>query len=226
MAPINSPERVHGSDGREHIVCDLVITNTFTAEATLTSLVVRAGGKKLLDLRGHELAAAIHPFGGGGPTRHVAVSSTVVAYVDIALPRSSGRVVPKGIRSRLSYELPSGAPASALIGSKTVKSHLHVDRQAPIVIAPPLRGPGWVSVNGCCEDAALPHRSTILSANGTYVAIETFSGDYVRRTFLRWRRYAERRLARVRGPGPRGGRREGRAGGRQHARGTPVHEPR
>jgi len=111
VATVDSPERVHGSDGREHIVYDLVITNSFTAEATLTSLVVRGGGKKLLDLRGDELAAAIRPFGGGGPTTRVGVSSSVVAFVDVVLPRSARREAPERIHSRLSYTLPAGAPA-------------------------------------------------------------------------------------------------------------------
>ena len=41
VAASGAPQRVHGSDGREHIEYDLVITNAFTAEVTLTSLVVR-----------------------------------------------------------------------------------------------------------------------------------------------------------------------------------------
>jgi hypothetical protein len=45
-----------------------VITNSFTADVTLTSLVVRGGGNQLLTLSGDALAAAILPFGGGGPT--------------------------------------------------------------------------------------------------------------------------------------------------------------
>ena len=44
MAAPGAPQRVHGSDGREHIEYDLVITNPFTAEVTLTSLVV--GGEE------------------------------------------------------------------------------------------------------------------------------------------------------------------------------------
>jgi hypothetical protein len=178
---VGAPQRVHGSDGREHIDYDLVITNSFTAEATLTSLVVRGGGKKLLTLSGDALAAAILPFGGGGPTASIPVSSSVVAYVDVVLPRSSGRAVPKRLRNRITYTLPPGAPVEAIIGSTTVRApDLRVDRRAPIMVAPPLRGDGWASANACCGDPSLNHRSTILSANGTYVAPETFAVDYIR----------------------------------------------
>jgi len=180
VAAVSAPQHVHGSDGREHIDYELVITNTFTAEATLTSLVVRGGGKQLLTLSGDALAAAIRPFGIGEPTRSIASSSSVVAYIDVVMPRSAGRAVPKRLRNRITYTLPPGAPVEAVIGSRSVNGpDLRVDRRAPIVIAPPLRGDGWASANGCC-DPSVNHRSTILSANGTYVVPETFSVDYIR----------------------------------------------
>src|SRR5437764_15306676 len=46
------PQRVHGSDGREHIEYDLVVTNSFSARIRLKSLVVRGGGRGLLSLSG------------------------------------------------------------------------------------------------------------------------------------------------------------------------------
>lgn len=46
------------------------------------------------------------------------------------------------------------------------------------MIAPPLRGAGWVHGNGCCLTSA--HRDTMLVANGTYVAIEIFAIDWLR----------------------------------------------
>jgi murein DD-endopeptidase MepM/ murein hydrolase activator NlpD len=181
VAAIGAPQRVHGSDGREHIDYDLVITNSFTAEVTLTSLVVRGGGKKLLTLTGDALAAHTLPFGGGAPTSSIPASSTVVTFVDVVLPRSAGRAMPKRLRNRITYTVPPGAPVEALIGSETVDApKLRVDRRVPITVAPPLRGGGWLSANACCDDPSLNHRSTIVSANGTYVAPETFAVDYIR----------------------------------------------
>src|SRR4051812_10232462 len=52
-----APQRVHGSDGREHVEYDLVVTNAFPAEATLRSLIVRGGGRSLLSLRDSALAS-------------------------------------------------------------------------------------------------------------------------------------------------------------------------
>ena len=175
-----TPHRVHGSDGREHIEFNLVITNSSFSEVTLTSLKVRGGGEDLLALEGDALAESTHPIGLGPPTRTVPSSSTVATLVDVVMPRSAGRRVPKRIRSRIAYSIPPGSPSEPLIGSKVVRVERRVDRSAPIEIAPPLRGDGWASLNGCCDSPTSPHRSTILSVDGVYTAIETFAIDYIR----------------------------------------------
>ncbi len=50
------PRFVYGSDGRTHVDYDLLITNVFTAGATLRSLTVTSGGPKLLRLADGALA--------------------------------------------------------------------------------------------------------------------------------------------------------------------------
>ena len=181
VTAVGAPQRVHGSDGREHIDYDLVITNSFTAEVTLTSLVVRGGGKELLTLSGDALATFTRPLASEEPTTSIPKASAVAIFVDVVLPRSAGRAVPKRLHHRISYAVPPGAPVEAIIGSTTARRpDLRVDRRAPIVVAPPLRGGGWASANACCDDPSVNHRSTILSANGTYVAPETFAVDYIR----------------------------------------------
>jgi hypothetical protein len=173
------PHSVHGSDGREHIAYNLVITNAFTADGTLTSLVVRGGGKNLLTLSGADLAAYTRPLASEEPTTSVPKGSAVVVYVDVALPRSAGRTVPKVLHHRISYTLPANAPVHEAIDSTRIdRPNLRVHRR-PIKIAPPLRGDGWLNANGCC-DPSLNHRSTILTANGAYVTPETFAIDYIR----------------------------------------------
>jgi hypothetical protein len=180
VAASGAPQRVHGSDGREHIEYDLVITNAFTAEVTLTSLVVRGGGKELLALSGDALAAITKPLGIGGPTASIPTSSTAVALVDVVLPRSAGRTVPPRLRHRITYTFPLGAPSEAIIGSKTIRGPtLRVDRRVPIEVAPPLRGAGWLSANACC-DPSLEHRLLLFPANGSYVTPEMFAIDYIR----------------------------------------------
>jgi hypothetical protein len=117
-----APSRaVYGSDGREHIDYDLVTTNAFTAPVTLKSLRVRGDGKTLLTLKGNALAAKAFQNFGSTPTAVILIGSTVVSFIDVALPRSAGRTPPKRLTNRLRYSLPSTAPAGAAIGSRLVR---------------------------------------------------------------------------------------------------------
>ena len=83
----DAPQRVQGSDGREHLEYDLVITNAFTAEATLRSLQVRGDRRRVLSLSGAALEAATLRVGTKAPTRgRIEPGSTVVIQVDVVLP--------------------------------------------------------------------------------------------------------------------------------------------
>jgi hypothetical protein len=55
-----------------------------------------------------------------------------------------------------------------------------VDRPAPIV-SPPLRGPGWVVINGCCSERT-SHRNSLLSIDGVLREGERYAIDFVQMT--------------------------------------------
>src|SRR5207248_8353060 len=50
--------------------------------------------------------------------------------------------------------------------------------QAPVIVAPPLRGPRWYVGNGCCAPIN-SHRAAILPINGTPRVPERFAIDFV-----------------------------------------------
>jgi hypothetical protein len=178
-----SPARyVYGSDGRTHVDYDLIITNAFTAPVTLDSLRVRGGGKTLLTLKGKALAAHTFQAQGSEPTALIPISSTVKTLVDVALPRSAGRTAPRRLSNRISYTLPADAPEGVAIGRPRVVRAplLRVERSAPVPIASPLRGSGWITANGCCADPTSRHRSVLLPGNGTYFTPEMFAIDWIR----------------------------------------------
>jgi hypothetical protein len=178
-----APQRVHGSDGREHIEYDLIITNAFTADATLGSLKVRGDGRPLLSLSGAALGAATFPLASETATGgRIGPASTVVTQVDVELPRSAGRTVPRLLTNRIGYAIPANAPLRPVIGAATVDvPAVRVDRRAPVVIAAPLRGTGWLNANGCCKDPTSPHRQAVLAtSHGSYITPEMFAIDWVR----------------------------------------------
>jgi hypothetical protein len=175
-----SSRAVFGSDGREHIDYDLVITNAFTAPVTLDRLRVQGHGKTLLTLEGGALAAKTFQMFGTTPTAVIPSASTVVSYVDVALPRSAGRTAPKRLTNRLRYSLPSTAPAVAAIGSTLVRLPLRTEPIRPLVIRSPLHGSGWIAANSCCADPTSPHRKVLLATSRAYATPEIFAIDWIR----------------------------------------------
>ena len=177
-----APQGVRGSDGREHLEYDVVATNAFPGPATLRSVVVRGAGRRLLALRGPALGEATAPLASTPPGELViAPAASTVTQVDLVLPRPAGRRSPRRLVTAVHYALPASAPARPVIGTTTVRVPAWVDRRAPVVIAAPLRGGGWVNANGCCADATAPHRSTIVpTSRGRFTTPETFAVDWTR----------------------------------------------
>jgi hypothetical protein len=176
-----APRYVYGTDGRGHVEYDLLITNVFTAPVTLERLQVRADGRLLVALKGGALAAATHKILGKAPVARVPPSATVETIVDVVLPRSAGRTVPRRLANRIDYSVPADAPGREVIGSTTVNAPaLRPVRRTPIVISSPVRGSGWYDANGCCADPTSDHRTTVLADNGTYVTPEIFAIDWIR----------------------------------------------
>jgi Peptidase family M23 len=177
---LGSPARaVHGSDGREHIEYDLVISNAFTVPVKLNSILIFGGPTLVLALKGRGLAD--HTLALATPTVTVPVSSFVKTLVDVVLPRSFGRRVPKLLTERIRYELPDNAPVRRIIASTVVNGPtVRIDPRPPIRIASPLYGSGWVNSSGCCGDPTSEHRTLLLPADGSFRTPEMFAIDWIR----------------------------------------------
>jgi Peptidase family M23 len=178
VASTNAPLRVLGSDGLQHVEYDLVFTNVFFAPITLTAIEVAGpDGSELLRLDGDVLAATTMPVVGGEPSSVVPVGGTAATIIDLVVAADR---VPAQITHRISYNLPTNAPALALVGSRTIDGPvLTVDPREPLVIAPPLRGDGWLPVNGCCAADSI-HRQLRLAVDGSHLTKnEMFAIDWL-----------------------------------------------
>ncbi len=178
VGAIGAPAEVLGSDGLVHVEADLLVTNAFSAPVTLTAVTALApDGAPLLQLDGDALATVTQPLLGGTPLAEIPASGTVVVMLDVAVPPGQ---VPAHLTTRVAYALPPEAPGASLIASWEVTGPtLAVDRRPPLVIAPPLRGPGWLNANSCC-DAYSIHRAVRNAVDGAhYVTPETFAIDWV-----------------------------------------------
>jgi hypothetical protein len=178
VSAIHDPLRVTGSDGMVHLEYDLVLTNVFTAPVTITAIeVLTPHGQSLLRLEGDALEAMTQPLFGRTPMDVVPQSGALAAMLDVVVPPDQ---VPQRLTHRITYDLPPDASNLAIIGSREIVGpELAVDPFTPLVIAPPLRGTGWINANGCCDASA--HRSARLAVDGSHLAkIETFAIDWVR----------------------------------------------
>jgi hypothetical protein len=174
-------QAVYGSDGREHIDYDLVISNLFTGPVRLDSIRVLNGRKPVLTLKGRALADRTLALTKTGVM--IPASSFVKTLVDVALPRASGRRVPRRLTERIRYALPKHTPVKAIIGSTVVRGPtVRIDRRGPVRIASPLYGSGWLNSNGCCADPTSEHRTLLLPTDGSFRTPEMFAIDWIRET--------------------------------------------
>jgi len=189
VSATNRPLRVPGSDGLQHLEYDLIVTNVFTTPVSLTALEVRSdSGRALLRLTGDDLATVTEGLLTQSPVTPpatVPTSGGVAIVIDVAVPAGE---VPSRLTNVIDYTVPPDAPALALLGETTGEitgPTLSVDLRHPLVIAPPLHGAGWMSLQGCCRVGmpGLPpngHRSLRYALGGKRITLaETFAIDWV-----------------------------------------------
>jgi hypothetical protein len=100
----------------------------------------------------------------------------VAVVVDVVVPR--GRAVDR-LTHQIAYEVAPDAPGRSILGSFAVDGpDLLVDPRPAFVLAPPLRGDGWVAL-GCCA-AESGHRAIRMPVGGTHLGKpETFAIDWI-----------------------------------------------
>jgi hypothetical protein len=138
--------------------------------------VLDSAGKELGRIDGDTLAAATQALLTRAPTPEIAPSAAVAVDVDLALEPGTA---PDRVTHRIDYAVPDPTHAVSIdIGETVVNGpEVAIDRRAPVEIAPPLTGDGWMVSNGCC--APNIHRDLRLAINGDRIGTpETFAIDW------------------------------------------------
>ncbi len=179
---LHAPEQVRGGDGREHLVYELVIANesVFPPHAvTVRKVIVRAEGKVVQTLSGEKLNGLMEPFGvveRHTPKTMIQPGGTAKVLMDVTYP--AGARLPR----QLDHELVvSPGPPGSVELSRFPTAPTTVGRHPAMVVAPPLRGPGWVVINGCCDERT-SHRNSLLAINGALHEGERYAIDFVQMT--------------------------------------------
>jgi hypothetical protein len=168
------PQPVSGTDGRRHVVYEILVQNTTRARIDVQSLAVRArNGGTLLTVAGAELPGMMTNVS-GEPTSSLASGEGGRVWLDLSLPRD--RRVPRALVHRLSVQaaLPSGETQTFSFDAARTSV---VRRRAPS-LAPPLRGGPYLNFNGCC--GLSPHRTALAQVDGRDYLSERFASDFIR----------------------------------------------
>ncbi|MFT3864225.1 MAG: M23 family metallopeptidase [Solirubrobacterales bacterium] len=171
--PIASPEPVLASNGRRELAYELQLINRTESTVTVRRLQALAGHKVMETLSGKALEAVMAPY--GQATHSIKLKPGQGAYVlmDVSLARKAK--VPAELTHRISVTM---SPKQAAVATDYELAPTKVTRREAVVLAAPLRGPGWVVANGCCSEFTA-HRGTVLPVDGAPHVAERFAIDFV-----------------------------------------------
>ena len=182
MRVLDPPQPVKGSDGKYHLVYELVLTNSSPGTATVESVkTLDAKSGEVVDtLEGADVSARTVLLGDVSGQTAQKIGSGQVALLFLDATFDDLRDVPKEVQHRVktSFDIPPGF-ASNLFPAETTDTGggTGVLNKKPVGISPPLRGKNWVVANGCCT--ASPHRGAILGLAQKLLAAERYAIDWI-----------------------------------------------
>lgn len=171
---MSTPRWFDGTDGRVHLVYELELTNGLPVGVTLKSVSVRdvARERVLERVSGARLVSSMSLLATPTTaTTTVPGSGVGVVWFDIAL--RNRRAIPRAIDHTITVSVPPGLPVARTISSTGARAN--VDLRPPVVLSPPLRGPGWIALGSCCDG---PHRRSIQPVNGKLYLGQRFAVDW------------------------------------------------
>jgi hypothetical protein len=172
-----------GTDGKRHVVYELVLTNTSPTPATLKKIeVVDAANPSRIfaSYADHDLMLRLRSTGNSAvESPEIEFNNTRLFLIDLAF--GAGVAPPSVLAHRiqlLGASAPSHNPAKPVPLSYTIAPFKLSLKKLP-EIGPPLIGDRWVAINGCCGVAGV-HRSTGFAVNGRISFAQRFAIDWMR----------------------------------------------
>jgi hypothetical protein len=174
---------VRGSDGRQHLVYQLRVHNLSTELSVVVgSVAVRDARTRrtVATLSGDGLLASMSLGDGFNPVPTTTLGPGQAGVVYLAPTFGSLRAVPQRIQHVLQVA-PAPDSDAALFDSRFGRTIVGpadpVDHRLPIALGAPLRGEGYLALNGCCDSPG--HVKTILSVGGLARSAERFAIDWI-----------------------------------------------
>jgi len=172
-----APEPVEAADGRVHLAYELLLINRSflpPARATVQSVQVLAGGRVVGSLSGRRLREVMVRFSDPtSPGTTLDKGEAGFVLMDVSFGR--GEKIPRRLTHRLRI---ATKPRNTTAAERYLAGPTAVSKRRALVVAPPLRGGGWIVGNGCCE-ALTSHRSALLPVNGSLLNGERYAIDFI-----------------------------------------------
>ena len=184
--PIASPQPVLASDGKVHLVYELLVMNVSSSAMTLDWLetIDASKGDAVVNtksedeivgiLQGADLEATTRAFPSGS-TRTVGPFQLTRIFLDVTFARNA--ILPKVLKHRFQVTFTPATGTPPVTSATVMSGHTDVINTRAVVIGPPLEGPRWVDAIGCCSPPSV-HRTATLPINGKFVVFERFAIDF------------------------------------------------
>lgn len=172
---LSPPRWFTGTDGRVHLVYELLVTNTIPAPVTVSAVDVRdaESGATLAHLTGEALSAAMS-LASSPETPAVLLPPASVGVVWFDIPLQSPDDVPAFVDHRLTIAPSPDLPVPESWLSYTGAA-VAVDRRPPVELGAPLAGAGWAALGSCCDG---PHRRALYPIDGRWHLAQRFAIDF------------------------------------------------
>lgn len=171
---VAAPVPVPATDGRVHLAYELLLTNTSPGPVTVDSIAVMGPAGPLLELSGTGLTYWTRTMGTRISTGELGPGQRSIVWLDVKL--DAGAAAPQQLSHRVVVKVPNPMPplvppvVTEDVAPVTVSDH------KPVVLDPPLRGPGWLDGNSCCD--MTPHRMALNPIDGKLWGAERYAIDY------------------------------------------------
>jgi Peptidase family M23 len=173
---------VQGTDNKQHLVYELVITNTGTPTATLQKIEVvtpDTPSKVLATFEGSDLLTRLRSAGQGPAitTPQIEFSGTRLLLVDFTLDKDIHPPTTLLHRFHVLAGGPPGSPKDKAVAQTYTIAPIAVSIDVT-VLGPPLAGKGWAVFNGCCAPKGA-HRGSGIPINGEFHYAQRFAIDWL-----------------------------------------------
>jgi murein DD-endopeptidase MepM/ murein hydrolase activator NlpD len=180
---------VMGADGRQHLVHELLLVNQSAFVVTVDAIASLDGNTVLQTLAGDDLARVMRINLLGGPGAVLQPSQSAFVFLDVTLPADAPP--PQSVSTRITATRTAAPAQTGELGGLAVSVSAgpqptttfdtppaQLAKDTPIVLAPPVRGSGWIIFRGCC-DVATSHRAGVAAHGGAARITERFAIDLV-----------------------------------------------